>query len=711
MIGTGAKKGARGMLVGRKACFWVSAGLGAAVALYSYPASAQDPIPELLVSARQLSPSLNEPVYATTLISRESLAQSGEARLDDVLRSVPGFGLFRRQSSRASHPTTQGVTLRGLGPSGAGRTLVQLDGVPQNDPFGGWVDWSRLPSASLETVLITRGGGAGPWGNAALAGVIRLSSRADTGNHGWAEVRGDSAASVDGTVAAQVDLGRAQIFGTAHGHRSDGVFLIREDRRGPVDVRTANRGGWFQGGSHFVLGDDIELSATGNYSEDRYVNGIGLAVSETRNADGALSLVREGGADDAAWEAHFYIRDGKVSSIFSSVDAARTTAAPSLDQFNVPSQAIGANTIVRVPVAPTATIEAGLDVRAVEGATNERFTYIANAFTRLRHAGGAQLVAGGFVEGNWQPVPSITLTAGGRLDRWQQSDGVRTESIIATGVTVRDDVYPDRDGTVGNFRVGVRGDVTPALTLRALGYSGFRIPTLNELYRPFRVGNDITEANPALNPERLRGIEAGVEWSALPMLKLSGTIFRNWLNNAVGNITVTTTPGLEPTLGVLVPAGGVLRQRWNVDKIIANGFEGEALWSASDLFDVSVRYLLSAPNITRSVAQPSLEGLKLAQVARHQVVLGAIFRPDACWTFKSELRTSSSQFDDDQNTRLLKGYAAVDLYIDRVLTDNASLFIGVENLLGAEIQAGRSADGVVTVGAPRTVSGGLRVRF
>jgi len=701
------------MVLGRSGCCWIRGSIGAVTVfvLACHPARAQDVIPELLVFARQLSPSINEPVYATTLVDRESLAQSGEARLDDVLRSVPGFGLFRRQSSRASHPTTQGVTLRGLGPSGAGRTLVLLDGVPQNDPFGGWVDWSRLPSASLESVLITRGGGAGPWGNAALAGVIRLRSRTDTGNHGWAEVRGDSAASVDGTAAAQIELGTAHIFGTAHGHRSDGVFLIRKDRRGPVDVRTANRGGWFQGGTLFGLGDDIEVSATGNYSKDRYVNGIGLAVSETRNADGAVSLVREGGPDDIAWEAHFYMRDGKASSIFSSVNAARTAAAPSLAQFNVPSQALGANAVVRVPVAPSATIEVGLDVRAVEGSTNEHFTYIANAFTRLRHAGGAQLVAGGFVEGNWQPAPAITLTAGGRLDHWKQSDGVRSESVVPTGVVVRDDVYPERDGTVGNFRVGVRGDVASTLTVRALAYSGFRIPTLNELYRPFRVGNDITEANPALDPERLRGIEAGVEWSALPTLKLSGTIFRNWLSNAVGNITVTTTPGLEPTLGVVVPAGGVLRQRRNVDKIVANGFEGEALWSASDRLDVSLRYLLSAPKITRSVAQPGLEGLKLAQVARHQFVLGGIFRPDAYWTLKGELRTSSSQFDDDQNTRLLKGYATVDLYVDRALTDNASLFFGVENLLDAEIQAGRSADGVVTVGAPRTVSGGLRVRF
>jgi len=687
------------------------AGVTAAALALGSIAEAGEAIPEVLVLARQLPPSANEPVYATTLIDRAALAQSGEARLDDILRGVPGFGLFRRQSSRASHPTTQGVTLRGLGPSGAGRTLVLLDGVPQNDPFGGWIDWSRIPSASLDSVLITRGGGAGPWGNAALAGVIRLRSRTDAGTYGSAEVRGDSAASADGTASAQFDLGSAQIFGTAHGHRSDGVYLIREDQRGPVDVRTNNRGGGFQGGTHILLGDHTHFTATGNYSEDHYVNGIGLAVSKTRNADAALSLVHDGGGEAMSWETHLYVRDGKASSIFSSVNAARTAATPSLDQFNVPSAAWGANAVIRLPLAPNATVETGADVRSVEGATNERFTYIANAFTRLRHAGGAQLVTGAFIEGNWLPTPAVTLTAGGRLDYWRQTDGARTETIIATGVSARNDVYPDRNGTVGNFRLGARAEITPALTLRALAYSGFRIPTLNELYRPFRVGNDITEANPALKPERLRGIEAGAEWTASPALTFRGAIFRNWLSNAVGNITITSTPGLEPTLGVVVPAGGVLRQRQNIDKIVANGLEGEALWAVSERVDLSLRYLLTAPKIARSAAQPNLVGLRLAQVAKHQVALGAAFRPDDRWTLKSELRTASSQFDDDQNTRLLKSYAVVDFYVDRALTDTASIFMGVENLLDAEIQAGRSGEGLVTVGAPLTVSGGLRVRF
>lgn len=685
--------------------------VGSTTVLTSGPSGAAEAIQEIVVSAQQLPPSVSEPVYATTFIDREALAQSGEARLDDVLRSIPGFGLFRRQSSRSSHPTTQGVTLRGLGPSGAGRTLVLLDGVPLNDPFGGWIDWSRIPSASLQSTLITRGGGAGPWGNTALAGVIRLVSRNDAGTHGWGEVRGDSVASIDGTASEKIDLGGAQIFGTAHGHRSDGVYLIRKDQRGAVDVRTPGRGYWVQGGVHSVIGNDISVTATGNYSEDHYVNGISAAISNTRNADASLSLVHDGGRDGVSWESHAYVRDGRASSMFTSVNATRTIVTPSLDQFRVPATAVGGNAVVRLPVSSAATLEMGADVRAVDGATNENFTFVGNAFTRVRHAGGSQLVTGGFAEVNWLPMPTVTITAGGRFDYWEQNNGVRTETILATGALARNSTYPDRTGNVGNFRFGTRVEATDTLTLRATGYSGFRIPTLNELYRPFRVGNDITEANPALKPERLKGIEGGAEWRVLSNLRVSGTFFHTWLANAVGNITISTTPGPDPTTGAVVPVGGVLRQRQNVDQIIANGFESEVVWGVTEAIDLSASYLFTTPRITRAPAQPNLVGLRLAQVARNQAVFTAIFRPDTTWTLKSEVRVSSSQFDDDQNTRLLKSFAVVDLYADHEITAYATAFVGVENLFNAVTQAGRSADGLITVGSPLTVSGGLRVRF
>src|SRR5205085_11487142 len=94
--------------------------------------------------------------------------------LDRALGEVPGVSLFRRTSSAGANPTTQGMSLRSIGPSGAGRALVTLDGVPQNDPFGGWVIWTSLPPESIEGVSVVRGAGAGPYGAGALTGVVAL---------------------------------------------------------------------------------------------------------------------------------------------------------------------------------------------------------------------------------------------------------------------------------------------------------------------------------------------------------------------------------------------------------------------------------------------------------------------------------------------------------------------------------------------------------
>ena len=674
-------------------------------------ALAADPVDEIRVIGRPLPPSANEPVYATTVLGRDDLDQAGDARLDEALKSVPGFGLFRRQSSRASHPTTQGVTLRGLGPSGAGRTLVLLDGVPQNDAFGGWIDWSRLPTPVIDSTVITRGGGAGPWGNAALAGVIRLQSRSSADPFVVGEVRGDSLNSVDATASFQTGLNPMQVFGTAHFHTSDGTYLIRADQRGPVDRRTADRGGMGELGARFALTDDLDMVVRGAYSRDRYENGIGIAVSHAEVADGSVSLIHHGGPDAVSWEAHAYVRNQGFDAVFSSVNATRTVVTPSLNQFDVPAKAQGANAIVRVPIGATVTVETGADIRYADGATNEDATFVGNAFTRRRHAGGNQTIAGAFAEVNWLPVPALTLTAGARIDYWKQADGTRLETVIATGATVRNDTYPSVDGTVGNYRLGARYAVTDDLAVRAVTYSGFRVPTLNELYRPFRVGNDITEANPNLIPERVYGAEGGFEWAAGGGFSFGLNYFHNWLNNAVGNITVQTTPGTNVALNVVVPAGGVLRQRQNINSIEADGIELSAKAEISKTFAVDADYLYTNPRITRAANQPALQGLRLAEVAQHQFSLSAVYKPTPELTLHATGRAASNIYDDDQNTRLLKGYVVMDLYADYAITSYATLFVSGENITDKTVEAGKSADGIVTVGAPQIFSGGVRFRF
>ncbi|HWP76206.1 MAG TPA: TonB-dependent receptor plug domain-containing protein, partial [Methylomirabilota bacterium] len=146
------------------------------------PAHAQEAerLEPVVVTATRAEQPIGEAPASVTVLSREDIRQGAGQSLDDILRQVPGFSLFRRSSSLVSHPTTQGVSLRGIGPSGASRALVLLDGVPVNDPFGGWVYWDRIPLQSVEQVEVVRGGGASLWGNYALGGVINIITRRPT---------------------------------------------------------------------------------------------------------------------------------------------------------------------------------------------------------------------------------------------------------------------------------------------------------------------------------------------------------------------------------------------------------------------------------------------------------------------------------------------------------------------------------------------------
>jgi outer membrane receptor protein involved in Fe transport len=248
-------------------------------------------------------------------------------------------------------------------------------------------------------------------------------------------------------------------------------------------------------------------------------------------------------------------------------------------------------------------------------------------------------------------------------------------------------------------------------TLRAAAYTGFRIPTLNELYRPFRVGNDITEANPALKPERLIGVEAGIDAKPTDDLALSVTYFNNRLNDAISNVTVQTTPGTNAALNVVVPAGGVLRQRRNIERTTAEGVEADGTWKASAAVELTARFLYTDPEVTRSRDAPNLIGLLLPEVSRYQAFVGASWHPAAGMTLHGDVHLASSQFDDDLNTRKLSGYAVANLTAEAMITRALSVFAGIDNLFDRTIEAGESATGVFTVGSPRTFQGGLRLTF
>jgi outer membrane receptor protein involved in Fe transport len=129
----------------------------------------------VIVTADRL-PAWRDPTAGATVFGAVDLERIPALTLDEALRSVSGFSLFRRSPARAGNPTTHGVTMRGLSASGASRGLVLLDGVPLNDGFGGWVTWTRLPSGAIARVDLERGGSSDTYGSDALGGVLRIST-------------------------------------------------------------------------------------------------------------------------------------------------------------------------------------------------------------------------------------------------------------------------------------------------------------------------------------------------------------------------------------------------------------------------------------------------------------------------------------------------------------------------------------------------------
>jgi outer membrane receptor protein involved in Fe transport len=397
-----------------------------------------------------------------------------------------------------------------------------------------------------------------------------------------------------------------------------------------------------------------------------------------------------------------YYQHRKFRSTFSSVNATRTVETPALNQFDVPADAGGGSAVWSMQLASQHALTFGFDARWVEGETNELFRFIGNDFTRLRRAGGEQIFLGAFAEDAWKISPAATVVGGIRIDRWQLSDASRLEVDRATGLPTLRQNFPERDGSSVNGRLGTTANLTSTLSMRAAAYTGFRVPTLNELYRPFRVGNAVTEANADLNPERLLGSEAGIEWRPVSQLRLGGTFFYNRLEDAIGNVTIGFGPGtFDP--GGFIPAGGVLRQRKNIDLVTAPGVELSADWQPIESLHFRASYLWTQPTIDRA-SEADLVGRLLAQTPEHVVIAAAEWRPVHRFLITAQGRYSGRQFEDDLNTLPLAPFVTLDAAVFYDFNDKISAGVKGENLLDSEIETGKTPDGLVSTGAPRLVT-------
>ena len=675
------------------------------IALVALTAAAASP--DIVVTGRSLPQPAGAAAYGAITIDGDRLRSEASGRLEDALRDVAGFQQFRRSDSRAANPTSQGASLRSLGGNAASRALVLLDGVPVADPFAGWIPWPALSPDRLAAARVTRGGGAGGFGSGALTGTIELFSAGtpdETVADATVAAGSRGALSASAGASAALEAGSAMLSGRFD--RGDGYRLVPERQRGLVDVPARYRQWSIAARGVAPVGQDSELQVSARAFDDDRRRGLVGGEIASQGADASIRFVSRG---DWAWEALAYVQARKFATQILAVNAARTAATPTLDQYNTPSTGVGGKFELRPPVGAAHDVQIGADIRVADGETRERFRFQLGQFTRLRQAGGQSLTLGLYAEDSWQPRDGLTLTAGVRLDHWTLTDGRLRETDIADGAVVTNLNFAKRDGWEPTARGGAELELTAALKARAAGYLGWRLPTLNELYRPFRAGADATAANAALNPERLGGVELGIDYTPLNTARAGLTLFWNRLDNAIGNVTLGTGPGTFPQVG-FVAAGGAFRQRLNLDSIRVKGVEVTAALDYGR-WSLSGSAALTNARVSASGPAVALDGKRPAQSPKVQasVTIG--------YTVPDGLRASvtgryvGDQFEDDLQVRRLRPALTVDLSAVLPIWRGIGLRLAVENLFDREIQAGISDSGIIDRGTPRTIWAGVNWTF
>ncbi len=652
---------------------WPLAAVPAAAQAQAAGAASSDSL--IVVTGEGLPLPPGTPAYGSVVIDRERLVNLSSGRIETALGDVAGFQQFRRSDSRSANPSAQGATLRALGGNASSRTLMLLDGVPLADPFFGYIPFNALTPERLSAIRVTRGGGSGAFGAGAVAGTIELVSatRDQIPLASFSALHGSRDAT-ELAAAFSPDLGGGHISLSGRWDRSDGFMTTPRAQRSSASVPAAYDSWSANLRAVAPLSATTELQVRAALFQDARTLRFRGADSTSEGQDASIRLVSRG-----RWQvdALAYVQARNFSNIVISA----TTFRKSLDQRNTPSTGIGGKIELRPPVGGAHVLRVGVDSRFATGDMEEA-AYDANLstnpLTARRYAGGDQWTAGLFIEDDWTIGP-LVFTGGMRADHWAITKGF----FRATGVGATDQRFADRDQWELSGRAGLRMDLGGGIAFRAAAYSGFRLPTLNELYRPFVVGAVRTQANVALKPEKLRGAEAGIDFAPCVGCSLGVTGFTNRLDNAIANVTT----------------GANLRQRNNVDAIIAKGVEVAAAVQAG-AFGVNASYAYSHSRVNAPGMQ--FDGLPPAQSPAHAASATLSWRPIKDALVSATVRYVSRQYEDDLATDTLPGAFTMDAIARLPLGHGFTLLARAENLFDETVVT-RNAGGSIDLGTPRTL--------
>lgn len=608
---------------------------------------AQEKIPPLRTSVTVFERLEQESPAAITTLNKLDIAKAPGVNIDDRLRLVPGFTLFRRNSSLVANPTTQGVSLRGVGSTGASRTLVLWDGVPVNDPFGGWIYWTRIPSEEVDRVEVIRGATTSVFGDRTMSGSVAMFTRAAEPMRLSLGMEGGNLGTLQPSGGFSHVMRKFGVSGFFRAFDTDGYLIVPQERAGRVDTAAGVR---FAAGAFKAdySTDRERISLKVDILTEERANGTPMQTNSTSLGTLSGNYSRDFGA--ASLGVIGYHSRQQYHQRFSAIAADRNTERLTSYQ-SVPSTAFGGGGFLKgKPGRYNWTV--GTDAQNVDGTSYETVVPVG-----LRVGGGTQTQTGLFGQGDAK-FGNLQLFVG---SRWQYA------------------------GRAGNFYQPSGGLAygMGALRWRASAYRSFRAPTLNELYREFRAGNTTTQANANLKAEKLWAVETGVDYRAEAFTVRVGGFYKE-IGDLITNVTLSSS------------GAAVVRQRRNAAAATVRGVEAEIEKRVRQVRFEASYLMVDSRLATRE---------RLPQVPKHQGSAQATwYGPKTLVTLS--VRTSALQFEDDRNAQLLPGFALLQLTARQELGHGLKATLAIENMADRRILTGFTP--FPQTGAPLLFRVGLR---
>lgn len=637
---------------------------------------------------------LESPLTTRTL-SRVDLQTAAPITMDGQVRQLPGVELFRRSSSLVANPSSQGVSLRGLGSTSASRTLVTADDVPLNDPVGGWIHWEEQPELAVRNIDVVRGGTSDLYGSSAIGGVMNVELMRPTSS--LAELRSSYGmlGTYDTGLLAQTRLGAWGLMGAGGVLGTDGYIQEAPWQRGPVDIKSNVHA---QNG--LILAEHIRgplrLFARGSGFNEARANGTPYQKNGTRlwryaagtdwqtPQDGTLAVRVYGSAE------HYRQTFSSISNLprFGDPNCSyRCGEIPSKFAL-IPDNELGAAAHWSQPMGTGLVALAGADVHDVRVWDKEQSFGATAALTNLsvhqRDSGmyGELL----WTHGGW------TVAGSGRVDWFQNYDGNKRQ-WTGMGWNPTANQPPQWNQTVFDPRLGLSRKLGTHWAVTGSGFRAFRAPTPSELYRSTQVGNQLTLANGLLKSERATGWEAGLasQWHW-------GTVRGSWFDTQINRpiSAVTTNPNSSP----------ILLMRENLGQIASRGISLDFEVAPRRWMQVDGGYQYAHATVTRGATDL---GKWIPEVARNMGALDVrAFKP-RIGTLSLQSRISGRQYDDDANASLLHGYFKVDAYGSHSFGSRLELFATGENLFDRSIEVAKTP--TTTLGMRRVARAGINVKL